>query len=637
MDKRKGITVLWIDDRRNPLNYLKKKPEPGNMVLARNLAFYKRFIKKYEPNFVWVKSYNEFKEYITKNGLPDFVSFDRDLGNGPYNGEACASWLVDYCRENGLKLPDYYPHTANRKGRANIISIMKGNSMKINENDIKEAVKSALGMLMEYGVYADRRNINDKKKTIGITYNTTDSRNKGNALQNDSLKTDKMETDNGADTYNVKLKNGFECYNITSINGLNIMHYFKRKWDNKETKVGVKTEKGVEDYELKMKDAEWQKFLNRFKRKVGFVVDYHLSKLEKGNGAKINTISIYPVPSSSRFNEEMAKELQRTSLNGLGVQVIPPDILKKDLRNLEKDSDFIEKNKDFYSAKYSPDDSSRTTVGKKLDASMAKFRALTEFQKKTADELNQIVNEIRIKYFQLSFRNRGEAKNSLTTIKNMLILYVRYIMLIHQAKNLSYNLGGKNGRIYFTHDGEYKIIRPKTPKKGPSGLETLTKVSGMLFDWGKYLINNGQSDEKLAKKFSEIDFEIISDAIKKRKADKSNDYYLQFWEPVPFEIKNLSNGERMGVKGIYNPNNLTPEDAERIQMEVEKTKGTAVVVFDDNVSGGATLSDVCYQLSQLGMENIIPITFGQMPEKWTQGRITLTKPTDVNGQGFNFS
>ena len=50
-------------------------------------------------DFVIVRSYDAFIEYITKNGLPDFISFDNDLGEDELHnvlpdGYACAKWLV---------------------------------------------------------------------------------------------------------------------------------------------------------------------------------------------------------------------------------------------------------------------------------------------------------------------------------------------------------------------------------------------------------------------------------------------------------------------------------------------------------------------------------------------------------------
>jgi len=64
--------------------------------------------KSMESKFDVVRTYHEFVNYITNNGLPDFISFDNDLGldkNGEVapDGYAAAKWLV---YESGLDLID---------------------------------------------------------------------------------------------------------------------------------------------------------------------------------------------------------------------------------------------------------------------------------------------------------------------------------------------------------------------------------------------------------------------------------------------------------------------------------------------------------------------------------------------------
>ena len=79
----------------------------------------------------------------------------------------------------------------------------------------------------------------------------------------------------------------------------------------------------------------------------------------------------------------------------------------------------------------------------------------------------------------------------------------------------------------------------------------------------------------------------------------------------------------MALKNYFQPN----QDKEMVQQEVDKTHGSIIVVFDDNVSGGATLSDICMQLQNLGMEYIIPITFGKMRQSYNQGRnVEINRP-----------
>ncbi|MFI8379510.1 cyclic-phosphate processing receiver domain-containing protein [Leeuwenhoekiella sp. NPDC079379] len=75
----------------------------------------------YEPNtaktFIVVRSFEAFKNYIQNKGLPEYISFDNDLGlddNGNLapDGLAAAKWLV---YESGLDLKnlEFYVHSAN--------------------------------------------------------------------------------------------------------------------------------------------------------------------------------------------------------------------------------------------------------------------------------------------------------------------------------------------------------------------------------------------------------------------------------------------------------------------------------------------------------------------------------------------
>lgn len=67
--------------------------------------------------FEVVRSFEEFVDHIQKNGLPDFISFDNDLGldeNGEVSpdGYAAANWQV---YESGLDLSnlEFKVHSAN--------------------------------------------------------------------------------------------------------------------------------------------------------------------------------------------------------------------------------------------------------------------------------------------------------------------------------------------------------------------------------------------------------------------------------------------------------------------------------------------------------------------------------------------
>lgn len=98
------------------------------------------------PNYApWdvVRNYNEFTEYITKNGIPDLISFDHDLAdehsNDYYNqvalqgyqhpnyddykektGVDCAKFVIEYCQANKVKLNRCVVHSHNPVGARNI-------------------------------------------------------------------------------------------------------------------------------------------------------------------------------------------------------------------------------------------------------------------------------------------------------------------------------------------------------------------------------------------------------------------------------------------------------------------------------------------------------------------------------------
>ena len=69
------------------------------------------------------------------------ISFDHDLSDKKYilhlnkdedlskyrekTGYECAKWLVNYCLDNDLDIPEYYVHSYNTVGKTNIISYIE--------------------------------------------------------------------------------------------------------------------------------------------------------------------------------------------------------------------------------------------------------------------------------------------------------------------------------------------------------------------------------------------------------------------------------------------------------------------------------------------------------------------------------
>ena len=134
-------TLIWIDDLRNPfekdwVDWLAK----GSPIE-----------QPYET--IWVKSYDEFIKWIMKNGLPDGLCFDHDLGEDvakervasgmpkkkarmekkmAKSGMDCAKWLVEYCLDHKLPLPRYNIQSSNPAGKDNINGLLVAFNKNVN-------------------------------------------------------------------------------------------------------------------------------------------------------------------------------------------------------------------------------------------------------------------------------------------------------------------------------------------------------------------------------------------------------------------------------------------------------------------------------------------------------------------------
>lgn len=74
-----------------------------------------------------------------------------------------------------------------------------------------------------------------------------------------------------------------------------------------------------------------------------------------------------------------------------------------------------------------------------------------------------------------------------------------------------------------------------------------------------------------------------------------------------FQIKSVGDKERRSIEGLFE---INPE-FNGIQ---QKLVGKNVLVFDDNLSSGATLDDVCLLLQKIGVKSITPVTLAVIPK-----------------------
>jgi hypothetical protein len=146
MEENMKYKVLWLDDFRDPSKEMHFGWFPG-----------------YSPDEVfWVKNYNEFRDYIIKNGLPELICFDHDLADEhmedfreqkEFHGDSkmihpqydkftemtgydAAKWLIEYCLDKDVKLPRFVSQSANIVGKENILAVLNNfnrNRWKYND------------------------------------------------------------------------------------------------------------------------------------------------------------------------------------------------------------------------------------------------------------------------------------------------------------------------------------------------------------------------------------------------------------------------------------------------------------------------------------------------------------------------
>jgi hypothetical protein len=121
---------LFLDDIRHPYDCINYRTK----LMPENKSMYSQ-----EP-WVIVRNYAEFVEEITKRfwqgEFPKLISFDHDLADSHYDpgmydgsypeefeektGKDCAKWLLDFCIERKIAMPDFIVHSMNPIGAQRI-------------------------------------------------------------------------------------------------------------------------------------------------------------------------------------------------------------------------------------------------------------------------------------------------------------------------------------------------------------------------------------------------------------------------------------------------------------------------------------------------------------------------------------
>lgn len=101
----KSITILWLDDERDPsAPYGSYNGRGGGGV---SWVKYYTGHDELEPNtqVLWAHNHADFRKYLdglmVEGRFPNFICFDHDLG-GQYTGMDCVKYLVGVCEKHGI-------------------------------------------------------------------------------------------------------------------------------------------------------------------------------------------------------------------------------------------------------------------------------------------------------------------------------------------------------------------------------------------------------------------------------------------------------------------------------------------------------------------------------------------------------
>lgn len=454
--------------------------------------------------------------------------------------------------------------------------------------------ESKLSVLAE-DVFTNKLDRNRKKANITYKKGLTVSANASRAPK-EAVKTDKMDS-SGSDTYIVPLKGGINSYNITNIDGKEIMHYFKRHFSNEKTNLQIKMNGNVEDYQIEMENSEFNAFLSQFIDKISFVVYDYVSKhkeLMDKNEYTFSKICVYPVKSSSNFNIKITELIEKNNqtIFGLPVVKLNENLLKKDTSKMEKDEDFIAKNADYYNSfrekgRKRPHGDETHMNGLNTDINMFKAREKVHELVAQLNNMTDEINSYLSGYMECLMNKDNDGASRYGSILGKMFIEYANMSKASEIKNHTAYQNDYTGEMMYKSNfngkgNEYIYFEP-------------------LFDT-QMNKNNYNIIRKLAKIYDPNEYRALGQYV----------YNVQILKrkPLDFQIKKVFNDTRMGLKNFFSFN---LEELEKAKKEIE---GNILVIFDDNISGGATLSDICAQFVNIGIKHIIPITFGKMFTQW---------------------
>lgn len=113
-----------------------RTPENEIQLNPRKILLFLDDVRPTPNGFYRVYDYKGFTGFILKNGMPDFISFDHDLGEGR-SGFDCAKFLVEYCLDHNIPWIHFQVHSQNPVGKQNIESLLHNFNKIMNSGSLQ--------------------------------------------------------------------------------------------------------------------------------------------------------------------------------------------------------------------------------------------------------------------------------------------------------------------------------------------------------------------------------------------------------------------------------------------------------------------------------------------------------------------
>lgn len=224
-----------------------------------------------------------------------------------------------------------------------------------------------------------------------------------------------------------------------------------------------------------------------------------------------------------------------------------------------------------------------------------------------------------------------EGYKNIPSIKCIPNLFVKDIQTVEVNKTRAKELGMSDDEI---NKLEHKLIAWKTEYKDIYPLRVeLDKLKDTLMMYMSGFNNKRgrrpnayfaciQDIKKTIKEINNAKKTLkVGDAKTKTKDNKMDDINLDSfnkgeqkelgYKSRGFEIKSIGDTTRRAIENLFTINKgLGKKGGKSIE---ERLKGKNVVIFDDNISSGATLDDMCLTLQKCGVKSILAITMAIIP------------------------